>query len=87
MYVNSSLPNSGSISFSITEDSKVNISIYNIKGQLIRTLVDESYERGFHKAIWNGKDTSGKSVSNGIYFYNLKVNGKSKAVKKMLLLK
>jgi hypothetical protein len=75
------------ISFSIPEDSKVVISIYNIKGQLVRTLVDENYERGLHNAIWNGKDTSGKSVSNGIYFYNLKVNDKSKAFKKMLLLK
>jgi parallel beta-helix repeat protein len=75
------------ISFSIPEDSKVNLSIYNIKGQKVKTLSDSKFERGIHKLIWDSKDSNGKAVSSGIYFYKLKVNDKSKAVKKMLLLK
>jgi hypothetical protein len=75
------------ISFSIPEDSKVIISIYNIKGQKVKTLTDSKFERGIHKLIWDSKDSNGRAVSSGIYFYKLYVNGKSKAVKKMLMLK
>ncbi|MDO9576773.1 MAG: FlgD immunoglobulin-like domain containing protein [Candidatus Cloacimonadales bacterium] len=75
------------ISFSIPEDSKVGITIYNIKGQKVKTLVSEDLEKGIHKVIWDSKDSSGKSVSSGVYFYKLDVNGKTKGLKKMLLLK
>ena len=85
-YPNPFNPNTN-ISFSIPEDSKVIISIYNIKGQKVKTLTDSKFERGIHKLIWDSKDSNGKSVSSGIYFYKLDVNGKSKAVRKMLLLK
>ncbi|MDO9576361.1 MAG: FlgD immunoglobulin-like domain containing protein, partial [Candidatus Cloacimonadales bacterium] len=75
------------ISFSIPEDSKVGITIYNIKGQKVKTLVSEDLEKGIHKIIWDSKDSIGKSVSSGVYFYKLDVNGKTKGLKKMLLLK
>ncbi|MDO9578232.1 MAG: right-handed parallel beta-helix repeat-containing protein, partial [Candidatus Cloacimonadales bacterium] len=75
------------ISFSIPEDSKVGITIYNIKGQKVKTLVSEDLEKGIHKIVWDSKDSSGKSVSSGVYFYKLDVNGKTKGLKKMLLLK
>ncbi|MCE7749739.1 MAG: T9SS type A sorting domain-containing protein, partial [Candidatus Heimdallarchaeota archaeon] len=85
-YPNPFNPNT-TISFSIPDADKVNISIFNIKGQLVRTLVDKNYERGIHEVLWNGRDDSGRSVSSGLYLYKLKVNGKSESVKKMLLLK
>jgi len=75
------------ISFALPEDSKVEVSIYNIKGQKVKTLLKESVEKGIHNVIWGGKDNNGKSVSSGVYFYKLKVNGKDKAIKKCLLLK
>jgi parallel beta-helix repeat protein len=75
------------ISFSIPEDSKVRVSIYNVKGQKVKTLVNDELEKGLHKIIWDSKDNSGKSVSSGVYFYKLNVNGKDKAVRKCLLLK
>ncbi len=75
------------ISFSIPDDSKVDVSIYNIKGQKVKTLVNEEMEKGLHKIVWNSTDKSSKSVSSGVYFYKLKVNGKDRAVKKCLLLK
>ena len=74
------------IKFSISDDSKTTLSVYNIKGQLVRTLIDEKLERGNHDVIWFGKDNNDKSVSSGVYFYKLKVN-KIEAVKKCLLLK
>jgi len=78
---------STTISFSIPKESKTETSIYNIKGQKVRTLIKDKLEAGNHSVIWYGKDSSGKEVGSGIYFYLLKVNGKDKAVRKCLLLK
>jgi len=75
------------ISFSIPEQSKIQIMIYNIKGQKVKTVTNESYDKGIHSVVWNGVDDSGKSVSSGVYFYNLNVNGKSNSIKRCLLLK
>jgi tetratricopeptide (TPR) repeat protein len=78
---------STTISFSIPEQSKIQIMIYNIKGQKVKTVTNESFDKGIHSVVWNGVDDSGRNVSSGVYFYNLSVNGKSKAIKKCLLLK
>ena len=75
------------ISYSIQNDSKVNLSIYNIKGQKVNTLTQNEYTKGSHSIIWNGDNESGKPVSSGIYYYKLNINGKTEAVKKCLLLK
>ena len=75
------------ISFSIPEESSVEINIFNIKGQKIKSLVQESLNSGYHSVIWNGDDDFGKSICSGIYIYKLNVNGKIEAVKKCLLLK
>ena len=75
------------ILFSIPNDSEIELNIYNIKGQKVKTLVDETLESGNHTVIWNGRDSNGNRVSSGIYLYKLKVNGKTEVVKKCLLLK
>ncbi len=75
------------ISFSIQEDSKVEISIYNIKGQKIKNLANNEFMKGNHSIIWCGDDKFGDSISSGVYLYKLKVNGKTVAVKKCLLMK
>ena len=75
------------ISFSITNDSNVELSIYNIKGQKVKSITNENYPRGSHQVVWNGVDDSGKFVSSALYMYKLNVNGKTEAIKKCLLLK
>jgi hypothetical protein len=75
------------ISFSIPEESKVELTVYNIKGQKVKTLVKNDLDKGNHLVSWNGIDESGKSVGSGVYFYKLNVNGKFESVKKCLLLK
>jgi hypothetical protein len=74
------------ISFSIHEVSNVELSIYNIKGQKIKTLAHEHYSKGEYSVDWDGEDASGEKVGSGVYFYKLRVNSKIKAVKKCLLL-
>ena len=78
---------STTISFSIADQSNIEVSIYSIKGQKINTLVKDSFGTGVHTTVWNGNDDSGEPVSSGVYFYKLNVNGKTEATKKMLLLK
>ena len=74
------------ISYQLLEDSKVELIIYNIKGQKVKTLVNEVLTAGEHSIIWNGRDTNGNLVGSGIYFYKLKAGDYLK-VRKMLLLK
>jgi len=62
------------------------LKIYNIKGQLVKTLVDELKEPGRYVITWNGKNEKGDHVSSGVYFYQLKV-GERKVNKKMIKLK
>ena len=76
-----------SIFYSIINNGLVELSIYNIKGQLVKELVNSSMNAGEHTIIWNGKDASGRKVGSGLYFYKLKVDGKTIDTKKMMLLK
>ncbi len=78
---------STTIDFSIQHDSKIELSVYNIKGQKIKTLMNNAFTKGNHSVIWDGDNDFGESVSSGVYFYKLNVNGKTEAVKKCLLLK
>ena len=78
------------ISFSVNKSSFVSLSIFNIKGQKIRTLIDSKINAGYHKAVWDGKDQNGTNVSSGIYFssfYTDNDDGDFTSVKKMILLK
>lgn len=76
-----------SISFSIPSESMVDVSIYNVRGQKVKTILAENLTKGEHQAVWSGLDHSDKPVSSGVYFYKLSVNGKSESIKKCLLLK
>ncbi|MFC1898197.1 C25 family cysteine peptidase [Candidatus Cloacimonadota bacterium] len=76
------------ISFALSDDAEVDLEIFNIKGQKVRTLLaDEGFEKGVMQVEWNGKDSSGKPVGSGVYFYKLRVNNEDIDTKKCLLLK
>ncbi len=76
------------IRYSIPKDSAVELKIYNIKGELVKTLVNEKMLAGFYNVVWNGKDDQGNEVASGIYFYKIRTD-KSQYIrtKKMLLLR
>ena len=78
---------STTIEFYLQNDSNVELSIYNIKGQKIKTLAYNEFNAGSHSVIWTGDNESGDTVSSGFYLYKLKVNDKIEAVKKCLLVK
>jgi hypothetical protein len=74
------------INYSLKENSKVSLEIYNIKGQKVKQLVSDQLSAGEHSIIWDGRDSNSNRVGSGIYFYKISV-GKETAMKKMLLLK
>ena len=74
------------INYSLKENSKVSLKIYNIKGQKVKQLFNDQLSAGEHSVIWNGTDNNGKSVSSGIYFYKLRTANFEKT-KKMILMK
>ncbi|MDA3814597.1 MAG: T9SS type A sorting domain-containing protein [Candidatus Cloacimonetes bacterium] len=75
------------ISFSVTQTSSfVTLSVYNIKGQKIKTLISDQLSAGQHSVVWDGRDSNNKQVSSGIYFYKFS-NEKKSLHKKMLLMK
>ena len=74
------------ISFEIPSDGKVDVSIYNLKGQKVKTLQNDFLRAGNHSLIWDGKDDSGESTSSGLYFYRIKTP-KLTTTKKIILMK
>jgi flagellar hook assembly protein FlgD len=60
--------------------------IYNVAGQLVRTLVNSDMNAGAYSETWNGRSNSGNPVSSGVYFYKL-VTKNFSMTKKMVLLK
>ncbi len=75
------------IEFSIQNESNIELTIFNIRGQKVKTLINSDCTNGNHSIMWDGVDESNNPVSSGIYLYKLKVNGKTEATKKCLLLK
>ncbi len=75
------------IRFSIARDNTpVKLQIYNTKGQLIKTLINLNYNKGYQSFIFDGTDKQGKSLGNGIYFYRLETPDKV-FTNKMVILK
>ncbi|MEA2062470.1 MAG: T9SS type A sorting domain-containing protein, partial [Gemmatimonadota bacterium] len=64
----------------------VSLQVFNLRGQLLRTLVDEEKEAGTYQIQWDGKDSRGGPVSSGIYFYRIRA-GDFARVRKMVILK
>lgn len=74
------------ISFANAEAGMIRLEIYNIRGQKIKTLINEYIPAGNHRITWNGDDDSGKQVSSGVYLYRIE-GSKQSLTRKMLLAK
>ena len=74
------------IQFKNETAGNVRIDVYNVKGQKITTITNETYEAGINTVTWNGTDDNGSEVPSGVYFYKTKF-GKYTTSKKMILMK
>lgn len=76
--------NSAKISFSLANSQNVTLKIYDVSGNLIKTLIDSYLEQGRYNYFWYGTDNQGHIVSEGIYFYTLETPNQ-RLTKKLLL--
>jgi flagellar hook assembly protein FlgD len=80
--------NSTTISFFTTKNSKdTNIEIYNVKGQLVRTLLLTTHQSPLTSLVWDGKDKYQNQVSSGIYLYRIRTDDFISKTKKMIIIR
>ncbi|MDY0127006.1 MAG: FlgD immunoglobulin-like domain containing protein [Candidatus Cloacimonadaceae bacterium] len=77
---------STTIRYSLPETARVHLDIYNLKGQLVKTLINSEMESGPHSVVWNGKDSNNQAVASGVYFYRISSPNNTQT-KRMLLMK
>jgi hypothetical protein len=74
------------INYSLKDNAAIKLEVFDIKGRMIKKLVDGRQNAGVYSVIWNGIDENGHQVSSGIYFYRITA-GSYRATKKMILMK
>lgn len=75
------------IAFDLTRESHVTLSVFDMAGRVVRTLIDdESHGPGHHEEVWRGRDETGRPCASGTYFYRLETDD-SAATKRMVLLR
>ena len=74
------------IDYALPIDCHVRLSVYNVLGQRIRILVDEQQSAGYKSVVWDGKDSQGRELTTGVYFYRIQA-GDFVESKKMVLIK
>ena len=75
------------IEYSVSEESEINLGVYNLLGQEIYTLVNAVRQPGFYSTIWNGLTNNGVRVESGIYLYKMSSTAGFSTTKKLVLLK
>jgi hypothetical protein len=74
------------IKFALPEAADVQLKVYGVDGRLVKTLVNETREAGYHEVVWRGDDGAGRRVATGTYFYVIDA-GDNHQVRKMTLVK
>ena len=74
------------VAFDLAREGRARLLVYDLQGRLVSRLVDASLPAGHHSVVWQGRDESGRSVSSGIYFACLEVDG-VKQLSKLTLVK
>lgn len=74
------------IKFNLPSKSRVSLKIFNLKGELVRTLVDSEKEPGIHRISWTGDNDRGLGVATGVYVYRIKI-GKFEDSRKLTFVK
>jgi hypothetical protein len=75
------------IEFAVPQNTRVEITIFNLLGQQVRALVNDVYPAGTYNSVWDGRNDIGEAASSGAYFYRMSTQTGFQSVKKLLLLK
>ena len=74
------------INYQLPKAGRVELTVYNLMGEVIKELVNENKDAGFYEVIWDGTNTVGNQVSSGVYFYHVRVN-EFRSIKKLVIIK
>ena len=74
------------IKYQLPKAGRVELTVYNLMGEVIKELVNENKDSGFYEVIWDGTNTVGNQVSSGVYFYYVRVN-EFRSIKKIIIIK
>jgi hypothetical protein len=74
------------IGYELSGEAPVTLTVFDLKGRQVRTLVSSRQTAGRHAVIWNGRDDGGHKVASGVYLYSLQV-GEERVTRKLLLLR
>jgi len=74
------------IRYDVAQAGHVRLTIYNVRGQVVRSLVNEPRSRGRYTELWDGLGDRGEPMASGVYFYRLTA-GAFEQTRKMVLLK
>jgi FlgD Ig-like domain/WD40-like Beta Propeller Repeat len=75
------------IKFAVSKPGNVALRVYNVRGELVKTIVNQHFEMGSHEASWDGRNGSGQHVSSGVYYAKVKADGGAEDVIKMVMAK
>jgi len=73
------------IHFDLPAAGAVRLSVFDVAGRLVRTLVDDSMPQGSHEAVWDGTDSSGRAVGSGSYLARLECGGRVETVRMVVV--
>ena len=73
------------IKYTLAQSEKVELSVYNVLGQKVKTLVNKKQNAGLHIATWDGTNEQGVRLASGIYFYKLKTPNFTRTMKMIML--
>ena len=74
------------IKYAIPNAAHVELTIINLSGQVVRTLVNDDLRANFYSVVWDGRNNRGEEVASGMYFYRIQAD-KFSAIKKLMLIK
>jgi len=66
-----------SMSFALPNAAPVSLSVYDVSGRLVSTLINRPMDAGMHQVSWDGRDSGGNSVANGVYLLRLQAGGET----------
>jgi len=75
------------VEYTLSNEGEIDVSVFNLHGQLICKLVNDQQKAGSYSLLWNGTDSEGLAQPSGIYFLRAQVDGQNKDVKRILLLR
>jgi hypothetical protein len=73
------------ILYTLPSAGRVELAVYNVRGERVTTLVNRPESAGTKKVVWNGTDDRGTNVPSGVYVYTLKANGRTESRRMVLM--